>query len=494
MLSEGFNILMGSFKRRPEKLTPAFFAIDLFWTNDGVKILEFQLARYSQSAGHALAYGGEYKKLEYMEFGPVFDDHIRPYIRRHLYRDYWDGNQRFMDSAVRDFCIRDNSSMKFLGSADSNYWAYKICYDKAVQALMLTELSDLFPTQQIYPTMDWEMTRTKIGLDFNGFEKVVLKPPQGTMGNNIKIIDTNVVRGLGDEYAFGGSHNFGRTVLVQNKIDPLPIEYEGQIYKAPMRVWMGLVPSKGCLKPVFFADPYYKLTRPLADVSCESQDEVSSIDDFGAAPVDHDVRAAVYKQLSERLPQAFEIVMKRDRLETILELLDSPDDGHWFVAMDLLEDLRAATGHISAKDYDHREELADRYEGAVMSYSLYRNLEDILPSGILKRIRRFFNAAKTQSKALNDYYDWYKDRGFSGGVVELFEKQRSSGYDFSQEQGDIYKGRSRPKGYKMAYNLADHDDILENLAEYSDDAGLLKPQRTLEANSVWSSLRAYIPF
>ncbi len=345
-------------------LVPTILTLDVFWTEEGVKILEVQHGRRSGEKGYQLLHDKSIRQSL-----------VNPFINE-LKEQGWEWIGDPNDFHHR---IDEEDMSKFI---DGNFLVYQICTNKALQSALLPSLKPYFPKEEIF-TFDrnWSNIAPRIESSFSENPEIVVKAPSQAVGHGIIPIKTSSVHSLGEDIdwanvdpMFWQKHIFCPAFTVQERVRPLPIEISGHTYEAPIRLWLALVPENGKLVLHRFGrdgknpEPiYYKLPAPIGQGTYREQIMSDIHSGKAVANVPDEISTAIFSELSEVLPAAFQEAMSTSYEDAILKILSNGSEGarviafkHLMQSEQLLEDeLDANSNFLDTIRTSFRNELRE---------------------------------------------------------------------------------------------------------------------------------------
>lgn len=342
-------------------LVPAIITLDLFWTDEGVKILELQHGRRSGTKGYSELFGINLRKKL-----------LEPQLKTLQEIGWeWTSDPSVFDGVMRGY--EENYNVDKL--IDGNHALNLICTNKAFQALLLSGAEHLFPYEKTYSyDPNFQRIMRLVKSDFSEIEEAVIKAPSLAVGNGIIPFKVSEIDDLcPDQLAWDfliGSNQLSKKSIyspafsVQERIVPKPLEYKGQRYNAPIRLWMALIPDGNNLKIDFFdqgdhpAPIYYKLPTPIGTGNYHSEILSDIHTGEAVAEVDETTQAAIYQQLTSDLLPELQRIMAQDIPIITKTLMDDDNDGTTILTFEFL----IRHEHLFGQNFEGHEDLFDLFQ------------------------------------------------------------------------------------------------------------------------------------
>lgn len=342
-------------------LVPTLLTLDVFWTKDGLKILELQHGRRSGSEGYRVLHGLNLRECL-----------ANPFIEE-LKQDgwLWENNPKTYDDI-----LSETPPQSFARFVDGNHALDLVLTNKAFQSALLPGLKTCFPDEHIFTYHpDFLKVVPKIQAVFPDTDELVIKAPSQAVGIGIIPVNKSELESLTlDDWRNKDSHKqsmYGPAFTVQERVKPLPVQIEGETYYPPIRLWMALIPENGRLRPEFFNSGdlpppiYYKLPAPDGTGTYRSQIISDIHTGRGVALVPPEIQQGIYAALARILPPSLEALMQTPMRDVVNGILNIPDDGAAALAFRFLqknepvlgqnfeglEDVIDQTSHIFAEKY-----------------------------------------------------------------------------------------------------------------------------------------------
>lgn len=322
-------------------LVPTLLTLDVFWTKDGLKILELQHGRRSGSKGYTVLHGLS-----------LWETIADPFIEE-LKLQGWQW-EKCPDAYAR--LLSDTGEADIARYIDGHHSLDLVLTNKAFQSALLPGLKSVFPAERIFTYYrDFKTVTRNIRDVFHGHDEIVIKAPAQAMGNGIVPIKTEDLDGFSitnwDSPDPFESSIFEPAFTVQERVKPLSVAIDGETYFPPIRLWMALVPDGDRLRPEFFnsgtypAPIYYKLPAPQGQGSYRSQIISDIHSGKGVAPVPEHIQQKIYLSLAKKLPLALETLMNTNMKQVAEKILAVEDEGAAILAFHFLRKNEHILGH-----------------------------------------------------------------------------------------------------------------------------------------------------
>lgn len=333
-------------------LVPTLLTLDVFWTKDGLKILELQHGRRSGSEGYRVLHGLSLR-----------ESLANPFIEE-LKQDgwLWENNPKTYDDI-----LSETPPQSFARYVDGNHALDLVLTNKAFQSALLPGLKTYFPDEHIFTYHpDFLKVVPKIHATFPDTDELVIKAPSQAVGIGIIPVNKSELGSLTlDDWRNKDPHKqsmYGPAFTVQERVKPLPVEIEGETYYPPIRLWMALIPENGRLRPEFFNGGelpppiYYKLPAPDGTGNYRSQIISDIHTGRGVALVPPEIQREIYDTLARILPPSLETIMQKPMRDVVNVILDIPDDGAAALAFRFLQKNEPVLG----QDFEGLEDVIDQ--------------------------------------------------------------------------------------------------------------------------------------